>query len=371
MGIFSAFSKRDPFEFASPLLARLEPNTIRKIIIWLLKDKVWKKQRQSDEKVLSTTVWSRKFPNPIGIAAGFDASGTVIDEFIRIGFGFGEIGTITLEPDKITKRAYKLRKDEAIIYQTSGFNNIGSKKASMLLAKRRGRKGVVGVSIGENVFNVESIDEAERDIVGEYDAVIRAVAPFADYVVINISNSYMESLAEFQLKESLDELLRRLRLAVNIATPIKTPPLLLKMSSDINNEGKRITAEMLLKHKFDGLIVGGSTGTRPETLVSKRKDEPGGLCGKPIMEKTTQLLREMYKHTNGQIPIIGVGGITSGADAYEKIRAGASLVQIYTSVIIHGPMVIKKIKKELAELLKADGYKSVSEAVGADINKGS
>lgn len=361
LGSLASVFKKDPYKMAPGLMRKANPETNRKIQHFLLRDQHWPEQRNPDPNILNTTVWNLNFSNPIGVAAGYDKDSSIIDEMIRIGYGFGEIGTLTLEPEYSPRRVVSLPEDNAIINQSVGFNNSGAKDMGPKLMARRGRRGVVGTSIGESVY--------AQDAIEEYQKALRATAPYSDYVVISLSSVNLQNLMEFQLRDPLEKLLRTARHAVSTAAPINTPPLLLKVAADLNDDGKQVTAELALKHNIDGLIVSGETKKRFKTMKSPENliKTKGGLAGRPVFDNTTYLVKEMYYHTQAQIPIIACGGVASGQEAYLKIRAGASLVQLYSGIILNGPMIVREIKNELAMLLRQDGFASVTDAVGADM----
>ena len=363
---------QNPWNLIGPLLKKSNPEFARKLQIWLLKDGSFSEEAAKDDPILRVSLWNRTFPNPIGVAAGYDPNIKVIDDLIEVGFGFGEVGTITPEPEKMKRHTFRLAEDLAIVDNTIGFPNIGIKEAVARLTARRARKNIIGVSVSEGtVFEVDKRGNYIRkeDPIGEFEKVLRAVAPICDYVVINISSVNLASILEYQIENSLNNLLSRMRKAIDLVAPITKPALLLKMSADMNDIGKETTAKIALANKIDGLIVSGGSKNYFEELTSKNASNrlKNSVSGKPIFPYSTHLIKEMYYQTQGQIPIVGVGGVFSGKDAYAKIRAGATLVQLYSAIVYQGPYVANKIKQDLTMLLKADGFKSVQEAVGADM----
>jgi dihydroorotate dehydrogenase len=311
-----------------------------------------------DDPILRQRIWGREFPNPLGLAAGCDKNAHVPDAMLALGFGFVEVGTVTPRPQlgNPKPRLFRLDEDRAIINRL-GFNSEGLDAVAARLV-RRGRHGIIGVNLGKN--------RDSRDAVQDYEEGIRTAAPFADYIVINISSPNTPGLRELQSRATLENLLRRSVKTRNETAP--TPPLLLKIAPDLTQEERRDIAEMALKTQIDGLIISNTTTRRPPGLRSRHGLEAGGLSGRPLASAATQLLADMYRLTKGQLPLIGVGGVDSAVAAYEKIRAGASLVQLYTALAFEGPALIVRIKAGLVEALKRDGFTSVTEAVGAAQN---
>ncbi len=316
------------------------------------------------DPILRTRLWGRDFPNPIGLAAGFDKNALVPDAMLRLGFGFVEIGSVTPLPQagNPKPRIFRLAEDAAVINRL-GFNNDGLAIVAARLAARRrhggaaDRSGIVGANIGKN--------RDAPDAVADYEAGVTAFAPLADYLVVNISSPNTPGLRELQRRREVTALIERLLAARRAASPGREPPLLVKIAPDLSEEERGDLADVALTSGIDGLIVSNTTVTRPPDLRGGHAHEPGGLSGKPLFALSTALLAEMYRRTQGRVPLIGVGGIASGADAYAKIRAGASLVQLYTGLAYQGPGLIARIKHELAALLRRDRFASLAEAVGS------
>ncbi len=370
-GILSKISK-DPYKIIGPFIKGCSAETIRKSQIAMLKDGVFesRRKRRGDDAVLGIKLWNKKFPNPIGVAAGYDVNVQAIDALMEIGYGFGEVGTVTYEKDIIPRQIIKLKADEAFIDQSIGYNNLGSGELVQKLVERRGHKGIVGVSIGENTNYAEKEEDVRNrvDPIEQYKNLVRAVAPYADYVTVNISSPNMVGIAEYETEIGFDKLVRNLKDAIQKAAPINTPQLLFKIRTDISDITKEVIAKTAIKENIDGIIIGGTSKRRPEDLKTLSAfKETGGLSGKPIFEASTFLLKEMYYYTQGQIPLIGVGGVFTGKDAYIKIRSGASLVQLHSAIMYRGPKVVEEIKTDLVKRLKADGFKSVAQAVGVDL----
>jgi len=345
-------------DLALPLLRQLPPETAHRLTIralrggWLLP-----RRPRADPPSLAIALWGRRFPNPVGLAAGFDKNAEVPDPMLRFGFGFVECGTLTPRPQagNPRPRLFRLEEDEALINRL-GFNNEGVAAGAARLALRERGAGIVGANIGKN--------RDAADDVADYVQGVTALAPLADYLVVNVSSPNTPGLRELQRKSTVTLLIERLMAARAAVTPEHPPPLLLKIAPDLAPEDRIDLADAALSTGIDGLVIANTTVARPPSLRSGHAHEPGGLSGKPLLAPSTALLAEMYRLTEGKLPIIGVGGIASGADAYEKIRAGASLVQLYTALVYHGPGLIQRIKRELAELLARDGFAQLSDAVG-------
>ena len=314
----------------------------------------------ADDPLLTTRVWGVEFPNPIGLSAGFDKDAEVYTALLRLGFGFVEVGSITPQPQpgNPKPRVFRLPDNEAVINRL-GFNSAGLTTAVTNLRQRRSdRAGIVGINIGKN--------RDSADAAADYAAVAAALAPLADYLVINVSSPNTPGLRALQEATALRALLERVQTARHSAVPERPPPLLLKIAPDLAPADARDLAEVAVAGGVDGLIVGNTTTSRPPDLHGRHARESGGLSGRPLFALSTELLREVYRLTAGRLPLIGVGGIASGADAYAKIRAGASLVQLYTALIYQGPGLIGRIKRDLAACLQAGGFATVADAVGAD-----
>lgn len=339
-----------------PLLRHMDPETAHGLTVWGLKHGFGPAQKVADDPVLKCQVWGLDFPNPVGIAAGFDKNGEAFDPLLRAGFGFSEVGTVTPRPQagNPRPRLFRLAEDGALINRM-GFNNEGLDTVAARLSNRHG--GVVGANIGRN----KDSTEAERD----YAAAAGRLAPLIEYLVINVSSPNTPGLRALQDKDALGNLIRRVKAAMRDSV-VKPPALLVKIAPDLTPEDEEDIAALAEESALQGLIISNTTIERPSTLVSSHKEETGGLSGAPLLEMSTAQVARLYKATSGNIPLIGVGGIASGRDAYAKIRAGASLVQLYSALALQGPDLLPRIKDELASLIRADGFHSVAEAVGAD-----
>lgn len=314
------------------------------------------------DPALQMDIWGLKFPNPVGLSAGFDKNAEVIGPALRMGFGFVEAGTVTPKPQHGNEkpRVFRDPRNEAVINRM-GFPNLGMKNfknnLERFLGHRTKPQGVVGINIGMN----KSQTEPAKD----YCVLIKMLAPLADYITINISSPNTPGLRDLQKREPLLELLSAVKEERARTCGNHPPPLLLKLAPDLDEAQCEELAKAVLEAEIDGLILGNTTLDRPPFLPEKFRAEKGGLSGQPLTAKSTAIISRFYQLTSGKIPIVGVGGIANGAQAYEKIKAGASLVQLYTGLVFKGPGVAHSINRELLNLLKADGYSHIREAVGA------
>ena len=346
------------YPLARPLLAALGPETAHRITIRALSAGLGPKARATADPLLKTTLWGRDFANPVGLAAGFDKHAEAIAPALALGFGFTEIGSVTPRPQlgNPRPRVFRLAEDHAVINRY-GFNSEGIEAvAARLDAYRAGppAAGPVGVNLGKNK---ESVDAA-----ADYAEAAAALGGYADYIVVNVSSPNTPGLRALQDAGTLSAILD----AVRSALPDPSPPVLVKLAPDLTEEDKQDIAKVALAAPVDGLVISNSTIARPDGLRSRHAVQAGGLSGAPLMVPSTALLAEFYRLTGGKIPLIGVGGIASAADAYAKIRAGASLVQLYTALVFEGPGLISSIIDGLIGLLRRDGFASVVEAVGVD-----
>ena len=347
------------FDLARPFLRQLDPETAHRATLWALRHGLAPAGRTADDSALAIRVLGRDFPNPLGMAAGFDKDAEVPGPLLRLGFGFVEVGTLTprAQPGNPRPRIFRLPEDGAVINRL-GFNNRGAEAARAALDRWRaaGGTGLVGVNIGKNK---ESADAA-----GDYAAAARVLAPAADYLTINVSSPNTPGLRALQGKAELEGLIDGLRAALGESG--EAPPLLLKVAPDLSEAELAEIAEAALERRLDGLIATNTTIERPPGLAGRHRAEAGGLSGRPLFARSTAVLAQLYRLTGGRLPLVGVGGVASGAEAYAKIRAGASLVQLYTALIYEGPALVGRIKEELADLLRRDGFESLAAAVGAD-----
>jgi len=311
-----------------------------------------------DLRALHTRVFGLDFPNPIGLAAGFDKNADVPDAMLQMGFGYAETGTVTPLPQagNPRPRIFRLREDGAIINRL-GFNNNGLAAYTSKLQARRDRPGIVGANIGANKDSIDRI--------ADYLTCFDALVGVADYFTINVSSPNTPGLRGLQDRQSLQRLSQKLNEARSRAA-VKIP-LLLKIAPDLDQHALADVVEVALANRIDGLVISNTTITRNQALQNSHRDQQGGLSGRPLYAMSTEMLRQVYRMSRGALPLVGVGGVSNGADAYGKIRAGASLVQLYTAMTFAGPDLARTIAVELAELLARDGFANVSDAVGVDV----
>ncbi len=348
----------DYYRLAGPLVRLLDAETAHGLTVRMLKTGLVPHQPRFDPPALKIRLWERDFANPVGLAAGFDKNAEVADAMLDQGFGFVEIGSVTPrpQPGNPRPRMFRLPEDAAVINRM-GFNNQGVDAVAARLAARR-RVGIVGANLGKN--------KDTEDAAADYEIGVARLAPVSDYLVINVSSPNTPGLRALQGRDQLEVLVGRTRAALTEAMPSGAPPLLLKIAPDLAWEDLADIAAIALEGTLDGLIVSNTTVARPETLRSGNAKESGGLSGAPLFESSTAMLRRMYELTAGKLPIIGVGGVASGSEAYVKIRAGASLIQLYSAMVYQGPALVTRIKHELLDLLTRDGFTSLAEAVGVD-----
>ncbi len=350
----------DYYRFAGPLVRLLDAETAHGLTIRALKLGLVPPQPRLEHPSLEVALWGLRFPNPVGLAAGFDKNAEVPGAMLRQGFGFVEIGSVTPrpQPGNPKPRMFRLVEDRAVINRM-GFNNQGL-EAVVRRMETRASIGIVGANLGKN--------KDTEDAAADYEKGAARLAPLSDYLVINVSSPNTPGLRALQGRDQLEALVGRTRTALNAAVAEgKRPPLLLKIAPDLGDEDLADIAAVALAGALDGLIVSNTTIARPEALRSSHAKETGGLSGAPLFEPSTEVLRRMFRLTEGRLPLVGAGGIASGAQAYAKIRAGASLVQLYSAMVYEGPGLITRIKRELIDLLARDGFASVTDAVGADL----
>lgn len=308
---------------------------------------------------LRTRIWGLDFATPVGVAAGFDKNAVAIDGLFDLGAGFVEIGTVTPRPQagNPKPRIFRLVEDEGVINRL-GFSGEGARRVADNLARfPRPRPGPLGINIGKNR---DSMDAA-----ADYGEAARGLASFADYLVVNVSSPNTPGLRALQEASALAEIVAAIRR--EIAPLPNSPALLFKIAPDLDAASVVELAAFAVDARIDGVIVGNTTLARPTTLRSRWRGEAGGLSGRPLLPIANEMLRRFYRASDGKVKLIGVGGIASGEDAYRKIRAGASLVQLYTAMIYRGPGLIARVSDELARLLARDGYSSPAAAVGVDV----
>ena len=307
---------------------------------------------------LATQVGGLNLPNPVGLAAGFDKDCEVPDAMLAAGFGFVECGTVTPRPQigNPKPRLFRLTEDQAVINRM-GFNNGGLDVFKERLTKRQGNAGLIGANLGAN--------KDSTDRVGDYVAGLKSLWGLSDYFTINISSPNTPGLRDLQNENAMDELLGRIAEArAELTNENSSYPVFLKVAPDVDRGEIERIVEQARTHGMNAIIVSNTTIARPDTLQSPHKGEGGGLSGAPLFEPSTEVLREFYAAAQGKIDLIGVGGISNGEQAYAKIRAGAKAVQLYSALVFKGPGLVTEINRDLKARLKADGFSSISEAVG-------
>ena len=346
--------------FSLPLLRWLDPEDAHRLAIQGLKLLPPTRPRPDDAK-LAVRAFGLNFPNPIGMAAGFDKSAEAPDALLRLGFGFVEIGTVTPKPQigNPRPRLFRLERDEAVINRM-GFNNDGADVVLRRLAARAHLAGIVGVNVGAN--------KDSEDRVADYVRLIETFAPVASYFTVNVSSPNTPGLRNLQQASALDDLLAKVIDArERVRHNAGDSPVLLKIAPDLSLTELDDVVHIARSRRVDGMIVANTTLARPSTLRDQaRAKEQGGLSGRPLFRLSTRMVAETYVRAEGEFPLIGVGGIDSGGAALTKIRAGASLIQLYSSLIYKGLGLVDDIKTDLAATLLRTGRDSLSEIVGAD-----
>jgi dihydroorotate dehydrogenase len=306
------------------------------------------------DPMFESTFFNKKIDNPIGIAAGFDKNAEVYNPLFKLGFGFVEVGTVTpIEQYGNPKpRVFRLVEDQALINRL-GFNNLGSENISLRI-KSNLPSGLLGINIGPN--------KDTKDRKNDYLIGLRKFHDIADYITVNISSPNTENLRDFHEDTKFDELINSIE---KEKEKLKSKiPIVVKISPDILDNQIKLICKILLKYKVSAVIISNTTESSRESLQNILKHQKGGLSGKPLEEKSNKLIGKFYKLLKNEIEIIGVGGVDSGKSAYEKFLAGASYVQLYTGMVFQGPNIVRKIKKELKELLLNDGVKNFKEIIG-------
>jgi dihydroorotate dehydrogenase len=346
--------------FSLPLLRWFDPEDAHRLALQGLKLLPPARPRVDDEK-LSVRAFGLNFPNPIGMAAGFDKNGEVTDAVLRLGFGFVEVGTVTLRPQggNPRPRIFRLERDEAIINRL-GFNNDGAPAVLRRLAGRAHLPGIVGVNVGAN--------KDSPDRTADYVTLIETFAPVAGYFTVNVSSPNTPGLRNLQQASALDDLLARVIDArERVRRNAGDSPVLLKIAPDLSLAELDDVVHIARSRHIDGMIVGNTTLGRPSTLREQgRAREEGGLSGRPLFRLSTRMVAETYVRAEGAFPLVGAGGIDSGGGALTKIRAGASLIQLYSALVYKGLGLVDEIKSDLSSTLLRTGRDSLSEIVGAD-----
>ena len=342
------------FNIIRPIIFKFSPEVAHSLAIKALKLNNIPYSKPKDSHILETTFCNKKLSSPIGVAAGFDKNAEVYNPLFNLGFGFVEVGTITPKPQfgNPKPRVFRLEEDEALINRL-GFNNSGSEQISQTI-KENNKKGFLGINIGPN--------KESKDRIEDYLICFRKFYNLADYITINISSPNTENLRDFHNQDELNSLIDKLKhekkeLNSNI-------PLAIKVSPDLNDDQINDVSKIIMEQEIGIIIVSNTTDKNRENLKNINKLEKGGLSGKPIANISNEVISKFYKILKDKTKIIGVGGVSNGEDAFEKITSGATLVQLYTGMVYRGPRIASKISKELIDLLKNKGFKNVSEAIG-------
>ncbi|KAG8369919.1 hypothetical protein BUALT_Bualt14G0063400 [Buddleja alternifolia] len=371
-------------KLVNPFFAFLDPEVAHRLAVSAAARGWVPIEKRTDPPILELEVWGRRFSNPIGLAAGFDKNAEAVEGLLGLGFGFVEVGSVTPVPQEgnAKPRIFRLPKEGAIINRC-GFNSEGIVAVAKRLGAQHGKRkmetsstssstgdevhggkagpGILGVNLGKN--------KTSEDAAADYVQGVHTLSQYADYLVINISSPNTPGLRQLQGRKQLKDLVKKVQAARDEMQwgEEGPPPLLVKIAPDLSKQDLEDIAAVALALRVDGLIISNTTIQRPDP-VSKNPvaEETGGLSGQPLFSLSTNILKDMYILTKGKIHLIGCGGVSSGEDAYKKIRAGATLVQLYTAFAYGGPALIPTIKAELAQCLERDGYKSVDEAIGAD-----
>ena len=340
------------FDLARPALFAIDPERAHRLTVRALA--LAGRRGPPAAGALAIDVAGLGFPNPLGMAAGFDKDAEVPDQLLGLGFGFAEVGSITPRPQagNPRPRLFRLVEDRAVINRM-GFNNGGAEVARDRLVRRAGRPGIVGINVGAN--------KDSEDRIADYVAMTRVMAPLASYLAVNISSPNTPGLRALQDEGALTGLLD----AVIEARGTAGPPVFLKVAPDLESADIDAIARIALDRKLGALIVSNTTISRP-ALLSANARENGGLSGAPLRDLAQQRLRNFRKATGGAIPLVGVGGIASAEDAWARIRAGASLVQLYSAMVYGGPGLPRRILRGLEALMRRDGFASIAEAVGSE-----
>lgn len=315
--------------------------------------------------LMNQRIWGLEFANPVGLAAGLDKNAKAVKGFSQLGFGFMEVGTITPKPQSGNElpRLFRLPEDRALINRM-GFNNVGTDEMAHNLQKTGKREIPVAINIGKNKTTPN--EQAEED----YRACIRELYTYGDFFVVNISSPNTPDLRNLQhgndLKRLLDAVTAEMQLQ-QAKNGHAGKPVLVKIAPDLTDDELELTVHAIKDSGVSGIIATNTTLSRAG-LVHANRSQAGGLSGSPLTERSTEVIRRVYQLTEGKLPIIGAGGIFTAKDAYDKIRAGASLVEVYTGLIYEGPGILTNINRGLLDLLKQDGYTHISQAIGADHN---
>lgn len=356
------------YKLARPVLFKLEPEKAHRMTLKIMKSGLMPVPPRIKASELEQQIWGLTFPNPVGLAAGFDKNAEVIAPALSLGFGFTEVGTVTPRPQagNPPPRVFRDIESESIINRM-GFPNEGLRVFEENFERFKHNDvpppGVVGINIGMN--------KDQKDPAADYITLIKHFAKKADYLTVNISSPNTPGLRSLQEQDTLRTLLSQLITARNNTVgEYPPPPLLVKLAPDLTEEQQEQIAGVLMETGVDGVVLTNTTLARPESLPESFRSHPGGLSGPHLRKASTEVIRNFYRLTGGKLTIIGVGGVSNGKHAYEKIRAGASLVQIYTGFVYRGPETAHAVCRELLAYMRRDGLSNISRAIGADHRNG-
>jgi dihydroorotate dehydrogenase len=350
-----------------PFLMAMEPEAAHRLTLRLLRTGFAPCYRH-DDPALRSEIFGHVFSNPLGLAAGFDKDAEVIAPMLRMGFGFVEAGTVTPLPQdgNPAPRLFRDVKNKSVInrlgFPGRGLEYFAAQVGAFRIAQGAGQAagGMLGINIGINKETVSAFED--------YSRCLSALAPVADYMVVNVSSPNTPGLRDLQAENMLDALLAGLMAVLGSLDipPVARPALLLKVAPDLTPDQRAAVARLALRHRIGGLVVSNTTTARPESLAPHLKGETGGLSGQLLKDRACAALADFYRLTGGTLPLIGAGGISSAEDAWQRIRAGASLIQVYTGLVYEGPALARDILRGLSARLRAAGLAHISEAVGGD-----
>lgn len=357
----------DIYPLLRPALFAMDAEQAHHLSLLALKSGLYPRPPKLNAPELESTIFGLNFPTPVGLAAGFDKNAEVIGAAFNLGFGFVEAGTVTPKPQagNPKPRIFRAPAQKAVInrmgFPNGGMHAFKANLEKFLQGKKRPR-GALGINIGMN--------KTQSDPAKDYCTLIKMLGPMADYITINISSPNTPGLRDLQKREPLLDLLKRVNEQRTKSCGKYPPPVLLKLAPDLSKDQQEELAKAALDAQNDGLIDGliltNTTLERPDYLPAAFKDQKGGLSGAPLTAKSTAIIKSFYRLTKGKLPIIGAGGVNTGEEAYAKIRAGASLVQLYSSMVFYGPLQAYYVNKSLAECLKRDNIASITHAIGLD-----
>ncbi len=351
------------------ILEKIQPKWSSRMLYFGLRGGAFPIVKNMDP-VLTSSVMGFSFKSPIGLAAGIDKRGNVLDELIQIGFGFGEFGSYTLEKEMPEKKTFLINRFKAIVVQSDGYRNPGVSVMLPIFAARRHLPSVVGINITSTASNEEENIKMGRKMsyLEEFELLVQRVAPYCDYITLNFANPNTELCSLISDRSMMVPLLKGIKRMIEIAAPLKPPKLVVKVPLDLTPTEVPMVTKMFLETGVDAVIVGGPISLTKNSGFIKSKAIPytGMLSGLPIQDRSTDLVGKFYQFGKGKLPIIASGGVFTGEDAFKKIAAGASLVQIHSALTFSGPGVIYKMNRDLAKILHQKGFKNISEAVGCD-----